>query len=80
AGRVATKTNSLSVTHPELAKEYSPKNQIPANKVIAGTSKKLWWICSVCSHEWQAVGNNRVNGRGCPVCARRKRRKKKEED
>ncbi|PID52128.1 MAG: hypothetical protein CR972_03835, partial [Candidatus Moraniibacteriota bacterium] len=66
AGRVATKTNNLAVTHPELAKEYAPKNTLPADHVIAGTNKKLWWTCSVCSHEWQAQGSDRVQGTGCP--------------
>ena len=66
-----TKKNNLAVTHPELAKEYHPtKNEKPANQVFAGTHKKLWWICSVCKHEWEAIGKSRVRGTGCPGCAK----------
>ena len=59
--------NSMAKTHPELAKEY----QGDANRVIAGTNKKLDWKCSVCSHEWNATGNHRIRGKGCPACANR---------
>ncbi|XLQ20693.1 MAG: zinc-ribbon domain-containing protein [Candidatus Moraniibacteriota bacterium] len=77
ANQVVTDKNNLTVTHPNLAKEYSPKNKLPANQVIAGTGKKLWWICSKCEHEWQATGANRRTGRGCPECKRCNSRKKK---
>jgi len=73
-GMIATSKNNLAATHPELAKEYMtpPKNLLPADKIIAGTNKKLWWKCSKedCGHEWQAVGGSRAhNGNGCPACA-----------
>lgn len=72
AGRVATKTNNLVATRPELVKEYSPKNPLPADQVVAGTNKKLWWVCATCKYEWEASGANRVNkGSGCPACAGR---------
>lgn len=74
SGRVPTRTNNLVVTHPGLAKEFSSaRNSMGASEVIAGTSKKLWWVCSRCGHEWQAVGHSRVRGTGCPACARRKK-------
>ncbi|MCC6639460.1 zinc-ribbon domain-containing protein [Candidatus Falkowbacteria bacterium] len=57
---------SLAVTHPELAKEYSEKNSLPASQIVAGTGKKLLWNCSVCGYEWKATGANRVRGSGCP--------------
>jgi transposase-like protein len=59
--------NSMANTHPDLAKEY----QGDANIIIAGTNKKLDWICSTCEHMWSAVGNSRVKGKGCPACAGR---------
>ena len=81
AGKHVTEKNNLTVTHPELAKEYMspPKNILPAEKIIAGTNKKLWWKCSVeiCKHEWQSQGSDRSSGNGCPECNRRNRRKKK---
>ena len=38
-------------------------------ELACGTNKKLDWKCSECDHVWEAVGNNRVNGNGCPACA-----------
>ena len=58
--------NSMYNTHPQLAKEY----QGDATKVIAGTEKKLLWKCSTCEHEWKTRGSHRVNGIGCPSCAK----------
>jgi Zn finger protein HypA/HybF involved in hydrogenase expression/predicted GIY-YIG superfamily endonuclease len=60
--------NDLATTHPELAKQadgWDPK------KVIAGTGKKLNWKCSE-KHKWEASGNTRVKGIGCPVCSNQK--------
>jgi Zn finger protein HypA/HybF involved in hydrogenase expression len=57
--------NSMAMTHSDLASEY----QGDATKVLAGTNSKLDWKCSTCEHEWQAFGNNRVKGSGCPACA-----------
>lgn len=66
---------NLAVTHRELAAEYMPppKNKLPVGQVIAGTNEKLWWKCSVttCGYEWEATGNNRVKGKGCPACSGR---------
>ena len=67
SGRVPTPTRNLAVLYPDLAKEYSSKNSLPADLISAGTDKKLWWVCSK-GHEWQASGANRTQGSGCPVC------------
>ena len=39
----------LSVTHPHLAAEWHPtKNgELRAENVTAGSSKKVWWQCSL---------------------------------
>lgn len=73
AGKVATAQNNLKATHPELAKTYSDWNTLPADKVIAGTHRKLWWRClnPDCRYEWRATGASRVRGGGCPACANR---------
>nr|ANV79212.1 hypothetical protein [uncultured Candidatus Thalassoarchaea sp.] len=65
-------TRPMSVTNPELALEFHPtKNgDIGPAKIVAGTGKKLWWICKDCEHEWQAPGSRRKNrGSGCPACS-----------
>lgn len=58
---------------PHLAAEYlpPPRNLLPAEQVLAGTNKKLWWKCGKCGHEWNTGGNARVRGRGCAACANR---------
>jgi len=65
------KKSNLTITHPELAKEYMapPKNKLPVEEVLIRTHKKLWWKCSKCGHEWEATGNSRIRGTGCPACA-----------
>lgn len=66
--------NSMAQTHPKLASEFdthrnSPRT--PAN-TLAGIHKKMWWICGVCQHNWQAKGNDRsVSDSGCPCCSGR---------
>jgi hypothetical protein len=60
--------NDLATTHPELSKQadgWDPKT------VIAGTGKKLNWICDL-GHRWDAAGSTRVKGSGCPICANQK--------
>ena len=57
--------NDLTTTNPELAKEaygWDPKT------IIAGSGKKLAWICSD-GHIWKAKVNSRNLGSDCPSCA-----------
>ena len=68
------KSNSLATKHPQLCLEwnYARNGAIKPDTVAAGSSKKFWWKCSVCSHEWSATASARSNGLGCPVCAGQK--------
>ena len=65
----------LATVNPKLASEWdSTKNGILSpSKVAPGCNSKVWWKCSQCGHEWQAIVNNRSKGSGCPVCAIKKR-------
>ncbi|MBU3717872.1 MAG: hypothetical protein FGM45_06165 [Actinobacteria bacterium] len=62
--------NDLQTTHPDLALQWHPVKNLPltAGQVMAGTDKKIWWLCEE-GHEWQAPPYNRKQGVGCPVCA-----------
>lgn len=60
----------LSVTHPELAKEWSSKNTIGPDEISQGSHKKIWWICGK-KHEWESRVYNRIRA-GCPYCSGRK--------
>jgi len=61
--------NCLSTTHPEFLKEWNYiKNKLSPYDVVAGSSKKIWWICK-CGHEWRATLKNRTNkNRSCIKC------------
>jgi len=68
---------SLLETHPDIAAEWHPtKNgDLTPDKVVAGSQKKVWWICPKgTDHEWSAALNSRTgtNKLGCPCCAGRR--------
>ena len=71
AGQVATPENCLAAVNPALAAEWHPtKNKdLTTDKVMSGSSKKAWWQCPVCGHEWEAVVASRNSGIGCPGCS-----------
>jgi DNA-directed RNA polymerase subunit RPC12/RpoP len=56
--------NSMAMTHPDLAKEYRGDSTL----VVAGVARKLHWKCITCEHGWNASGDSRMRGRGCPAC------------
>ena len=72
AGKKVSKTNSLAALHPDIATELHPtKNKdLTSDQIIAGSNKKVWWIClKGPDHVWEAVVNSRTNGgNGCPCC------------
>lgn len=65
-----SKSNVLSVTHPEIAKEWHPTKNIgkSPNDFTYGVGLKVWWKCKK-KHEWEAIISNRTRrGDGCPYC------------
>lgn len=60
-------TNDFATTHPELASEWSPKNAIKPDEVIAGNMKYFIWECTE-GHEWEQCIGARKRGNGCPKC------------
>ena len=63
--------NSLAYVRPDIAKDWHPDKNAPLtpNDVIAGGSKKVWWVCRH-GHEWKTTVGLRVNaGTGCPKCS-----------
>ncbi len=64
--------NDLATTHPELAAEWSDKNELTPKEVTYGSVKKVIWV-GACGHGWVASVNNRsAHNQGCPICAGRK--------
>lgn len=73
--RIRVGFNDLATTNPNLVAEWDFNKNIdttPQN-VTSGSSKKVWWKCFKCGHEWLTSIQTRVRGRGCPNCATQKR-------
>lgn len=71
SNRMLCDDNSLAHTRPDIAETWHPHKNTPLtpSDVIAGGSKKVWWICKH-GHEWQAtVGSRVINGTGCAKCS-----------
>jgi hypothetical protein len=58
----------LATTHPDIAAQADGWDP---TKVMAGTNKKLPWVCSL-GHRWTTMPIHRLNGSNCPVCMNRK--------
>lgn len=60
---------NLTITHPNLAKEWHPtKNgDLLPTMVSKGQKRNVWWL-GKCGHEWKAIITSRICGAGCPYC------------
>ena len=72
---------SLLDHHPQLAEEwnYARNGTITPETITAHNNQKVWWVCKVCGHEWEATINNRSKEHGCPQCSRIRVQKLKKE-
>lgn len=65
---VLTGFNDLQTTHPDLVKEWSPKNKLKPSEVLGAKDEPMWWKCDK-GHEWQSNIYARKQGKGgCPNC------------
>lgn len=71
--RLLSGDNDLATKAPWLVPEWNTdRNEgILPNNVKACSVKKAWWICSK-GHEWQAVIRERVRGKKCPICSKKR--------
>ena len=63
--------NDLATTNPILAGEwnYEKNNEIYPTTITDGSNKRVWWKCSKCGCEWEAVVEKRNRGLcKCPQC------------
>ena len=45
-------------------------NLITPDDISYGSTFKVWWVCSICKHNWKTSVNNRfIKGSNCPKCA-----------
>lgn len=82
--RVIIGKTDLATLRPDLAAEWNfKKNKDLKNKkgqdistpdkVSVTSNQKVWWTCSICNHEWEAIIDNRASkGRGCPICSKKR--------
>ena len=68
--RIVEGINDLNTTRPDLAAEWSPKNEpLKPTMVSTASHKKVIWY-GKCGHEWSATVKSRsINGTGCPYCS-----------
>lgn len=77
SGRKVSITNCLATKYPHIAAEWhSTLNRaLSPDGVTAGSARTAWWKCQL-GHVYQArIVSRTSRGDGCPVCARRRRRK-----
>ena len=67
-GRVLHGFSDLGTTHPDLVKEWAPRNKAGPREFTERSRSNVWWKCRACGEEWQMVIQTRVNGSGCPFC------------
>ena len=67
-------TNNLATKYPHLANEWNTEKNDghSPSEFTCGSNQKVWWKCSTCGNEWQSTISHRTNGRGCPVCAKKR--------
>jgi len=67
---------SLAFKYPVIASEWHPtKNNLNPEEILPLSGNKVWWLCPKkceygCLHEYEQVIANKVNGDGCPYCAK----------
>jgi len=62
--------NDLATTHPILVHQWhiSKNGTLAPQMFVAGSLRKVWWVCER-GHEWKAtIASRASNGNGCPVC------------
>jgi DNA-directed RNA polymerase subunit RPC12/RpoP len=77
--RTILKKDSLLDKFPKLANEWHDiKNgKLSPAKFKPGSDHKVWWLCPVCNHEYEASIGHRTRGTGCPYCGIKKSNKAK---
>ena len=61
--------NDLATVVPEVADEWSEKNEKKPTEVTAFANRKAWWKCRACGYEWNTLISTRSGGSKCPCCS-----------
>ena len=73
--------NDLKTKYPKIAKDwdYNQNGDDLPETTIATSMRYAFWKGS-CGHSWRAKISDRVNGQGCPICARIRKRRSRMSD
>ena len=61
--------NDLATVLPEVAAEWSDRNEKKPTEVTAFANSKAWWKCETCGYEWNTLISTRSYGSKCPCCS-----------
>ena len=61
--------NDLATLFPEVADEWSDRNENSPTEVMAFANSKAWWKCRTCGYEWNTLISTRSGGSKCPCCS-----------
>ena len=60
---------SLRIRHPDIAAQWSDRNELTPDDVLQSSQSRIFWVCPV-GHEWEATVFSRCYRlSGCPYCA-----------
>ena len=71
--------NDLTTTHPHLIQEWDYEhNPKSPNSFLAGSNKRVNWICKKCGNSWSAtIASRTLKNTNCPICMTAQRGKTK---
>ncbi len=72
----ASGINDLETLFPEIAEEWSDRNELKPCTVSVKSRKNVRWKCGKCGFEYRAVVDARVKGLKCPACKETIRKRK----
>ena len=68
--KVLTGVNDLLSVNPQLASEWSDKNDCSPSDFLPHSHRKVFWKCAAGHTDYLATIKSRSYGQGCPICAR----------
>jgi len=71
--------NDLETLYPDIAAEWSFRNEKSPSEVSPKATTNVWWNCRKCGNEWKGVIFKRVRGSICPFCLKEFFKKRREE-
>jgi rubrerythrin len=71
SGRKVNEANNSLIINPDIAKQWNYDRNYPIRpeNIQSNTTKKFWWLCNTCGHEWEkSVHYRNQRNAPCPNC------------